>query len=241
MIRRTAIGVARLFYKPLRVLLPSITSKISTAVGVWGTRRDQLRANHYGSCLGDEKANFLCSQIGKALHVEGDIIECGVFQGGSLLMIAEQCARQCSGKRIHALDSFEGFDPEEFEMDVKLGFIPSDIGNFRENSLTFVKTKARRLGLHRNIHFVKGYFNDTLSLRLNRVDSLCFAHIDCDLYEPVKFCAEQIFPKMSPGGILLFDDLATSYTGARQAFEEFTSTISCKQVTEECGMGMIVV
>ncbi len=233
--------VVRWANKPIKTFFPSTSQKTVACLRVWQASLEQLKANNFGSCLGEEKATFFRGQVAEALSVPGDIIECGVFQGGSLMMIADACRQANVHKRIYALDSFTGLNPDEFQGDLQRGLVKTELGNFRHNSLTLVRIKARRLRLHPDIRFVKGYFKNTLKSQLNRTQSICFAHIDCDLYDPVRLCAEQIYSKMSPGGIMLFDDLTTSYKGARDAFEEFTSRVNYRKVTLEAGMGSIII
>lgn len=49
---------------------------------------------------------------------------------------------------------------------------------------------------------------------------VAFCHIDCDWYDPVKFCLEQVAPKLAPGGAVLLDDYH-DYGGCQQATNEF--------------------
>ena len=67
-----------------------------------------------------------------------------------------------------------------------------------------------------NIHFVKGLYEETL-----QVDTpVAFAHIDCDWYDSVKVCIDRISDRVSPGGIMLFDDY-NSFAGCRKAVDEW--------------------
>lgn len=199
-----------------------------------------LRANHFGTCLGADKVALLNRELDAALRVEGALIECGVFTGGSLFMIADRCQKEGLQRVIYALDSFEGFDPEEFQADKTRGWARDEMAVFSNNSMVVVQAKARRLKMDGLIRFVKGFFKNTLDDVLQRAPAISFAHIDCDLYEPVKFCAERILPKMVPGGIMLFDDLTTGYKGASSAFEEFTASLPAEcEVAVEAGMGIV--
>jgi hypothetical protein len=49
-------------------------------------------------------------------------------------------------------------------------------------------------------------------------------HIDCDLYEPAKAAIEFFYPRLSPGGLLIFHDYANpSWDGIRRSVDEFFS------------------
>src|SRR5262245_37067956 len=58
----------------------------------------------------------------RCVELDGDVIECGVFHGKSLLRIATWLKHRGSRKTIYGLDSFEGFPVDEIgEIDVGPG------------------------------------------------------------------------------------------------------------------------
>ena len=51
---------------------------------------------------------------------------------------------------------------------------------------------------------------------------VAFAHVDCDLYLPVAFCAAELPALMQPGAMLYFDDYGHEHCpGATRAVHEF--------------------
>src|SRR6201991_5193853 len=70
----------------------------------------------------------------------------------------------------------------------------------------------------RRIQLIKGLFEDTWPKF--STGAVAFAHIDCDWYDPVKFCLEAVDAKMPVGGIIVLDDYY-DYGGAREATDEF--------------------
>ena len=69
--------------------------------------------------------------------------------------------------------------------------------------------------------FHVGFMPDTFD-GLN--EKISFVHIDVDIYQSVLDCCEYIWPFLSVGGVMLFDDYGFSMTiGARQAVDEFFS------------------
>src|SRR5206468_2009973 len=53
-------------------------------------------------------------------------------------------------------------------------------------------------------------------------ESIAFAHVDVDLYSSVMSCCEFIYPRLSLGGCMVFDDYGyPTCPGARQAVDEF--------------------
>ena len=49
---------------------------------------------------------------------------------------------------------------------------------------------------------------------------IAFAHVDCDWYDPVRFCLNAILPRLAPRGIVILDDYH-DYGGCRTATDEF--------------------
>jgi O-methyltransferase len=68
------------------------------------------------------------------------------------------------------------------------------------------------------VQFVKGLFQETLPAVT--VSPIALLHIDGDWYESVKTCLDNLYDKVSPGGIIQFDDYGY-WKGARKAVDEF--------------------
>ena len=54
---------------------------------------------------------------------------------------------------------------------------------------------------------------------------MAFVHIDCDWYDPVKYCLHAIAHVLSPGGLVVIDDYH-AYEGCRTAVDEFIASRS---------------
>ena len=97
----------------------------------------------------------------------------------------------------------------------------SMIANIVEYSLQFhnIVEIEKSLGLSDYIFPVKGLFHDTLPQINCR---FCFCLIDCDLRKSISFSAENLWPKLSSRGLMLFDDYKeTEFKGAKLAVDEF--------------------
>jgi hypothetical protein len=157
-------------------------------------------------------------------HVPGDVAECGVFQGGTLLAMGLYLRTRQFHKRLYGFDSFQGFDDSAVEFD-RRGGTPSPslrTGMFNNTSRHAVSEHIRWLGLQRTVTLVPGFFAETLDRVADHVFS--FVHLDCDLYESYKYCLEFFYPRVSSGGVLLFDEYNDpGWTGATPAIDEFLS------------------
>jgi hypothetical protein len=125
-------------------------------------------------------------------------------------------------KKIYACDSFEGF-PEEKVGRIDLGFLRF-LSRVRRKFQVCADTPERLQRIFDIFdiqgELVKGYFSDTLPRFAN--SRFCFIHIDCDIYESHIECLNLLYENLSPGGVVVFDDYATSqWPGATKAVDEF--------------------
>jgi asparagine synthase (glutamine-hydrolysing) len=70
---------------------------------------------------------------------------------------------------------------------------------------------------------VKGLFEDTWPSHAPK--QIAFAHLDCDWYDPVKYCLDAVAERLSPGGRIVLDDY-NAWGGCRTATDEFISVRS---------------
>ena len=106
-----------------------------------------------------------------------------------------------SEKIIYACDSFEGFNKEEIIKEKEKRLTEASEDAFTYTSYDYIVKK--RLKLDRQIMPVKGFFHNTLS----DIDSkFSLALIDADLEVSISQAAESVWPKLSSGGVMLFDE-----------------------------------
>lgn len=172
----------------------------------------------------------------KISKVPGDIVECGIGRGRSLLIIAAintLLKKEEGGERtIFAYDSFEGFpeptkEDESYRKPAKGDWSQSPSGkyNYTEDFIKLVLTEAGISFIHNNITLKKGFFCDTL--KNHPSNPIALLHIDGDLYQSYKDTLENLFSKVAQGGIIIFDDFYENdkenerWPGARKAVEEY--------------------
>jgi hypothetical protein len=160
----------------------------------------------------------------RCYQLDGDVIECGVFRGKSLLRMANWLKSHGSRKLIHGLDSFDGFPQEAIDrLDLGPGRSMEKVsGRFRGANtapLAIMRTAAD-LDLPIKLHI--GFFEKKLPALLAAGRKFCFVHIDCDIYESYRCCLQHLYNAVVPGGIILFDEYRCSvWPGATQAVDEF--------------------
>lgn len=182
----------------------------------------EIAIRDYESMLDDAGAADLrqCVLDGMSLH--GEIVECGSWRGGSAMFMADLMRRHGVAKRIFACDSYEGFELDELRDERAAGWTEERDDAFASTSLKYVEAKLRERGLQGVVVPVKGYFQETLA-SLHGPFSLVL--IDCDLSRSARFAAETLWERVTPGGVVLFDDYDTgaSFRGIRPVVERFVA------------------
>ena len=174
------------------------------------------------SPTGSANINILLALLDETADIPGDIAECGVFRGNSLVPMALHARQKRSSKTILGFDSFEGFN-ESIKIDLALSDATLDpdkkLGGLSNTSLELVQSKLARFKLN-DVILAKGYFRDSLPRYGDRLFS--FVHLDCDMYSAYKEGLEFFYPRLSPGGVLLFDEYNDpAWPGCNLAVDDF--------------------
>lgn len=146
--------------------------------------------------------------------MDGDLVEFGAYRGGSALFMASLLKSTGQKKVLYACDTFEGMPETDSDIDMHVR------GDFKDTSYEELEARARALGLSEHLVFVRGRFEDTLpTLCSDRKFAL--VHVDCDIYEAVKFVLATIDSRLEEGAYVVFDDpLTSTCLGALEAVEE---------------------
>ena len=153
----------------------------------------------------------LCRQ---SLFIDGDIWECGVYKGGTAAMLAQLIHDHSPAKRLHLFDTFEGMPETDDAVDIHKK------GDFSDTTLNAVQLYVKYDDI---AVYHKGFIPDTF--RGMEKSQIAFAHIDVDIRQSVTDCCEFIFPRLSVGGFLVFDDYGfPTCPGARQAVDAYFSS-----------------
>lgn len=157
-----------------------------------------------------------CVQRIGRLGIAGDIVEAGVYRGGSAAVLGWSMLRhEDRPRKLWLFDSFAGFPPA--------GERDGDFSRTLEGShaagVDETRALLERVGVPEDRYeIVAGFFEDTYpKLEPPRAAIL---HIDCDFYESVKLTLEKFFPALSPGGFVIVNDYGI-YRGANAATNEY--------------------
>lgn len=166
-------------------------------------------------------------------RIQGSIVECGVWRGGSMMAIAQalvsldECSREC-----FLFDTFEGMSrPGENDYSVQLG---KASGHFKKVQPANDSSDWCRAGLEevrnnlaqthydeKRLHFIKGKVEDTLPEKYSG-GRIALLRLDTDWYESTKHELTHLFPLLSEGGVLIIDDYGF-WEGCKKAVDEYVS------------------
>ena len=139
--------------------------------------------------------------------VPGDLIETGVWRGGtSIFMRAVLRAYDVRDRLVWAADSFEGMPDaseashlgdRQLAADQYNALMAADLDTVRRNF-------ERYDLLDDQVRFLAGWFKDTLPSA--PIERLAVLRLDSDLYESTYLCLSALYPKLSVGGFVIVDD-----------------------------------
>lgn len=170
-------------------------------------------------------AHLLATRQPTLANVRGDLVECGVWRGASAVIMSLALARADSN--LHLYDSFEGMPsptPKDFTQGDNSvpGRVEGDGGVFGKGSLddTSIPEVTSLLDeFEVNNYFIHpGFIKDANSFRTAPAE-IAVLHIDLDFYEPYRVTLEALYDRVSPGGMIIFDDYG-HFIGAKRAVDE---------------------
>ena len=146
--------------------------------------------------------HFRCYELWQLIeqtaHLPGDILEVGVWRGGTGCLMARRVQMLGSQAKVVLCDTFSGV--------VKAGAKDGAYrgGEHADTSLDIVNDLASRMGLA-NVETLIGIFPEETGERIaDRRFALC--HIDVDVYQSGLDVLEWVWPRMPVGGVVVYDD-----------------------------------
>jgi hypothetical protein len=159
----------------------------------------------------------------------GAYVECGVWKGGCIGVMAYTSKKNNSYRQVWLFDSFEGLpqptindgqmakDWSNNKIEGKLESINECVSTLDDvNKLFFKVLKVNK----ENTHIVKGWFQDTLPVTKDKIGRIAILRLDGDWYESTKVCLENLYDLVIPGGYVIIDDYG-HWVGCKRAIDEF--------------------
>ncbi|HZM89097.1 MAG TPA: TylF/MycF/NovP-related O-methyltransferase [Blastocatellia bacterium] len=161
-----------------------------------------------------DRCYVLYTLLKQALNIDGDVIECGVYKGGTASIIARVIAESAVSKKLYLFDTFSGMP----ETDEERGDVPPS--DFADTTAEDVERFLNEPGI---TVIKKGIIPETFvgleSLRF------AFAHIDVVIYKSVIDSLVFIWPRLLRGGFIVLDDYGFACCAdSRRAVDKFFSS-----------------
>jgi len=165
----------------------------------------------------------------EAAGIPGDIVECGVGAGGSMMAAAwtllELGSRE---RRIFLYDTYRGMamptdeDVSVFGKPAKRKYerkMKDGQCTWHNYPLPDVRRNLEHTGYPADrLLFIEGFVQDTLPS--NDCEHISLLRLDTNLYESTKAEMEYLWPKLATGGVFLIDDYFR-WLGQKKAIDEY--------------------
>ena len=177
---------------------------------------------------GSRQLEFLESAVQRILseNVPGDLFEAGCWRGGAVIfMLGVLRALRQTGRKVWAADSFAGYPAptrHSYEAD---RFLWSQRDYFSVSRAEFEQNVARYDLISDDLRILEGFFDQ--SIPKAPIWRLAMIRIDIEGYEGVRAALDVLYPKLSPGGFVVVDELEVA--GCNHAIDEFFARTGRKE------------
>lgn len=185
--------------------------------------REELLAKLIGTPVSE--AMYIIAHLHESTGADGDVCEFGVAQGATSALLANEI--RFSAKQLWLFDSFQGL-PRPTEKDVLTNDI-FDLGSIEKYAGTMaspvdmVKARLQEIDFPKaRTRIVPGFIEKTVK-SATLPDTVCFAYVDFDFYEPILTTLRFLRQRLSVGGVVVVDDYGFFSSGVKTAVDEFAA------------------
>jgi hypothetical protein len=168
-------------------------------------------------------------------RIAGDIVECGVWRGGSMMAAALTLLECGDRRRLHLFDTFEGMPPPaEADFDIHgtdaaklLAAEDRHTGDtWCYATLDDVRANVLSTGYPADlVRFIPGRVEETIPH--HAPEQIAILRLDTDWYESTRHELEHLYPRLAVGGVLIIDDYG-HWQGARRAVDEYIDSTKAR-------------
>ena len=180
-------------------------------------------------------------------QIPGDIVECGVWRGGSMQAVGLTLKQLGDLRHLHLFDTFEGMPPPG-EHDVRhdgehaqglLDEADRDAAVWAVADLPDVKQAMAEIGWPEDmVTYHEGLVEDTIPGAAP--DRISLLRLDTDWYSSTRHELAHLYDRLVPGGVLIIDDFG-HWEGSRRATEEFLAETGAELLLVPISTGRIAV
>jgi hypothetical protein len=168
-------------------------------------------------------------------QIHGSIVECGVWRGGSMMLVANALKQHNVANRdLYLFDTFTGMPPpEDWDIDFTGRSARDRLQEHKAwHADSYVWAIAPRQQVETNmastgypshlVHFVEGMVEQTVPAQAP--ERIALLRLDTDWYKSTLHELAHLWPRVVRGGVLIIDDYGY-WKGARKAVDEFLSAL----------------
>ncbi|MBI5215712.1 MAG: class I SAM-dependent methyltransferase [Ignavibacteriae bacterium] len=164
-------------------------------------------------------------------NIRGDFVECGVWRGGSSMLIAKMLQnRKIKERKIYLYDTFEGMtEPTMEDIDIHGETALTLLEEYKDHKETSVWCFASLEDVKKNMQitnfktenivYVKGKVEETIP-HIMPEENIALLRLDTDWYESTKHELTFLFPRLEINGVLIIDDYG-HWEGCKKAVDEY--------------------
>ena len=148
-------------------------------------------------------------------NIDGDLVECGVWEGGNIILFGYLLRKLNLDKKIYAYDTYSGMvEPSIHDVTFK----DSNLKNYKniyKSKDGWVKCDLKKVKMNiskfidnhdKDYIFIEGDVRETLDNQNNLPDKISLLRLDTDFYESTSKELEVLFPRLQKNGVLIIDD-----------------------------------
>lgn len=162
-------------------------------------------------------------------NINGDVVECGVWKGGSCMLSALALMKmKAIDRKIYLYDTYEGMSkPTDEDIDICGSLAQTSWKQHQKEqtndwcyaSLGEVQRNMYSTGYpYENIIFIKGKVEETIPRTIP--ESISLLRLDTDFHSSTHHELDYLFPRLSTNGVLILDDYG-HWKGAREAVNDY--------------------
>lgn len=174
-------------------------------------------------------------------NIPGDIVECGVWRGGNIIL----ARKVCPDRVCWLYDTFCGMTEPGPEDKLRSGapalprYQAKSHAGWMSASVLEVDGTLCKFGVYdeTKLRFVVGDVCETL--QVTKPPRIAFLRLDTDWYSSTKVELEVLYPLLSPGGVLIVDDYG-HWLGARKAVDDYFEDVFPGLTMIDYSAGMLI-
>jgi hypothetical protein len=177
-----------------------------------------------------ERIFALCESVRYIVKnsIPGDVVECGVWKGGSMMAAAAILTKLHAERKLWLFDTFDGMPPPtDADVDYAGKFAADRMSQEGKakgrkwvyGALDEVRRNLKSTGYPDEcISYVEGKVEDTIPAKAP--GQIALLRLDTDWYESTYHELQHLYPRLAVGGVLIIDDYG-HWAGARKAVDQY--------------------